>query len=202
MVQRDLTGARYHYYIPIDQQTRTWGNWMLLRLRSDPAAEAESIRRTLQSVMPGNSYVSVQPLRVGVLSAQQSWRMGAVMFFAFGVLALVVAAIGLYGVIAYGVAQRLHEWGVRAALGAQRSDIVRLVVGQSVRFAATGTALGLLIAYWASRWIEPLLFEQSARDPAVYAGVAALLIGVALVGGGLPALRAARTDPNIALKAE
>ena len=202
MVQRDLTGARYHYYIPIDQQTRTWGNWMLLRLRGDPAAEAESIRRTLQSVMPGTSYVSVQPLRNAVLSAQQSWRMGAVMFFAFGVLALVVAAVGLYGVIAYSVTQRLHEWGVRTALGARRSDIVRLVVGQSVRFAAIGTALGLLIALWASRWIQPLLFEQSARDPAVYAGVSALLIGVALVGGGLPALRAARTDPNIALKAE
>jgi putative ABC transport system permease protein len=202
MVQRDMTGARYHYYIPIDQQTRSRGNWMLLRLRGDPSAEAESIRRTLQAVMPGTSYVSVQPLRTGVLSAQQSWRMGAVMFMAFGILALVVAAIGLYGVIAYGVTQRLHEWGVRTALGAQRSDILGLVLGQSVRFAAIGVALGLLIAFWASRWIQPLLFDQSARDPAVYAAVAALLIAVALVGGGLPALRAARTDPNIALKAE
>ena len=202
MIQRDLTGARYHYYIPIDQQTRTWGNWMLLRLRGDPTAEAENIRRTLQAIMPGTSYVSVQPLRNGVLIAQQSWRMGAVMFMAFGILALVVAAVGLYGVIAYGVTQRLHEWGVRAALGAQRFDIVRLVVGQSVRFAAVGTALGLLIAHWSSRWIQPLLFEQSARDPAVYAAVGALLIGVALIGGGLPALRAARTDPNTALKAD
>jgi ABC-type antimicrobial peptide transport system permease subunit len=87
-------------------------------------------------------------------------------------------------------------------LGAQRSDIVRLVVGQSVRFAATGTALGLLIAFWASRWIQPLLFDQSAKDPAVYAAVGAVLIAVALVGGGLPALRAARTDPNTALKTE
>ncbi|HSL71963.1 MAG TPA: FtsX-like permease family protein, partial [Longimicrobiales bacterium] len=202
MLQREMTGARYHYYIPIDQQTRSAGNWMLLRLRTDPAAEAETIRRTLQSVMPGTSYLSVRPLRAEVQFAQQSWRMGAVMFLAFGLLALVVEAIGLYGVIAYSVTERMHEWGVRAALGARRSDILRLVVGQSVRFAAAGATLGLLIAFLASRWIQPLLFQQSARDPWIYGCVGTLLIAVALIGGGLPALRAARVDPNSALRAE
>jgi putative ABC transport system permease protein len=202
MIQRDMSGPRYHYYIPIDQQTRSPGHWLLLRLRTDPLAEADNIRRTLQSVMPGTSYVTVAPLRTEVQVAQQSWRMGAVMFVAFGLLALVVAAIGLYGVLAYGVTQRMHEWGVRAALGARRSDLLRLVLGESVRFTSAGVVLGLLIAYWASRWVEPLLFQQSARDPMVYVGVSALLLGVALIGGGLPAQRAARVDPSVALRLE
>jgi putative ABC transport system permease protein len=202
MVQRELTGGRYHYYISIDQQTRTWGNWMLLRLRGDPGREAESIRQSLQQVMPGTSYVTVRPLREAVQSAQQSWRMGAVMFFAFGALALIVAAVGLYGVIAYGVSERMHEWGVRLALGAQRVDIVRLVTGQSVRFAAAGIALGVLVALGTSRWIQPLLFQQSAKDPLVYGGVGIVLLVVALVAGALPAFRAARVDPNSALKTE
>jgi ABC-type antimicrobial peptide transport system permease subunit len=202
MIQRDIIGIRYHYYIPIDQQTRSAGHWMLLRLRTDPIGEAESIRTVLQRVMPGTSYITVQPLKNAVLLAQQSWRMGAVMFLAFGLLALVVAAIGLYGVIAYSVTQRMHEWGVRSALGAQRADIMRLVVSQSVGFAAAGTVLGLLIAFWASRWIQPLLFEQSAKDPIVYGGVGVLLLAVAMIGGGLPARRAAGVDAAIALRSE
>jgi predicted permease len=203
MAQRDLTGTqRYHYYVSIDQYTRTWGNWMLLRLRADPAREAEHIRSALQRALPGTSYVTVQPLRTIVQSAQQSWRLGATMFLAFGILALVVAAVGLYGVIAYGVTERMHEWGVRRALGAQRLDIVRLVTGQSVRLAAAGAALGILVALLASRWIQPLLFQQSAKDLRVYGAISLVLVGVALAAGALPALRAARAEPNRALKAE
>ncbi len=202
MVQRDFVGARYHYYVSIDQYTRSWGNWMLLRLRADPAREAENIRKALQQVMPGTSYVTVRPLREGVQSAQQSWRMGATMFLAFGVLALIVAAVGLYGVIAYGVTQRMHEWGVRLALGAQRSDILRLVAGQSLRFAIAGAGLGVLVALLASRWIQPLLFQQSAKDPLIYGSVGLTLIVVALVASARPAFRAAAADPNSALKTE
>jgi hypothetical protein len=203
IVQRDLTGTqRYHYYVSIDQYTRSWGNWMLLRLRADPVREAEHIRTALQRALPGTSYVTVQPLRTVVHNAQQSWRMGATMFLAFGILALLVAAVGLYGVIAYGVTERMHEWGVRRALGAQRFDIVRLVTGQSLRLAMAGTTLGILAALLASRWIQPLLFRQSARDPLVYSAIAVVLIAVALAAGALPALRAARTEPSHALKAE
>ena len=96
--------------------------------------------------MPGSSYVTVRPLGDIVQNAQASWRLGATMFVAFAVLALVVAAVGLYGVIGYSVAQRMHELGVRVALGAQQRDILWLVVGQSVRFALAGTALGLIVA--------------------------------------------------------
>jgi ABC-type antimicrobial peptide transport system permease subunit len=201
MVQGDITGTRrYHYYLPIEQFTRTWGIGMLLRLRGDPGAEAESIRAALQRVMPGASYVRVRPLREIVRDAQRSWRLGATMFGAFGLLALVVAAVGLYGVIAYGVTQRMHELGVRVALGARRADILTLVVGQSVRFACWGVALGVALALLPSRWIQPLLFRQSATDPAIYLGVATTMILVALAASAIPAIRAARADPSRALR--
>ena len=203
MVQRDITGGpRFHYYLPIEQFTRTYGNGMLLRLRGDPAVEGERVRRELQRVMPGASYLTVQPLRDIVQSAQRSWRIGATMFVAFGVLALVVAAVGLYGVIGYNVTQRMHELGVRVALGAQRWDILRLVVGQSLRMVVAAVCLGALVAFLAGRWVQPLLFQQSAADPLVYAGVAAMMIVVALAASALPALRASRADPNLALRSE
>jgi predicted permease len=203
MVQRDIGGSqRFHYYLSIDQYTRTWGNGMVLRLRGDPVLEAENVRKALQRVMPGASYLTVQPLREIVYNAQRSWRLGATMFAAFGVLALVVAAVGLYGVIGYNVQQRSHELGVRVALGAQRPDILRLVVGQSVRFAVAGISLGLLVALLASRWIQPLLFRQSATDGLTYGLVAATMIVVALAASAVPAFRAAGTDPNTALRAD
>jgi predicted permease len=203
MVQRDIGGSqRFHYYLSIDQYTRTWGNGMVLRLRGDPVLEAENVRKALQRVMPGASYLTVQPLREIVHDAQRSWRLGATMFAVFGVLALVVAAVGLYGVIGYNVEQRSHELGVRVALGAQRPDILRLVVGQSVRFAVAGVSLGMLAALLASRWIQPVLFRQSATDGLTYGAVAVTMIVVALAASALPAFRAAGTDPNTALRSE
>jgi hypothetical protein len=203
MVQRDITGTqRYHYYMPTAQFTRSSGMGLVIRLRGDPAVEGERIRTALQRVMPGASYVTVRPLQDIVQQAQRSWRMGATMFVAFGMLALVVAAVGLYGVIGYNVAQRMHELGLRIALGAQRTDILRLVVGQNLRLALVGVALGMLVAALVSHWLQPLLFHQSARDPRVYAGIAAIMIVVALAASALPALRAASADPNAALRAE
>src|SRR6185436_11923456 len=120
---------------------------------------------------------------------------GATMFVAFGALALIVAAVGLYGVIAYNVAQRMHELGVRVALGAQAADVGRLVVGQGLRLAIAGLAIGGAISLAASRWIQPLLFQQNARDPVVFAVVAAMLMVVALIASSVPAMRAARVDP-------
>ena len=98
------------------------------------------------------------------------------MFVAFGVLALVLAAIGLYSVIAYNVAQRTHELGVRVALGAQARDVVRLVVVDGLRLAAVGVAIGAAVALWAGKWVKPLLFNVSPKDPAVFVIVAVTLI--------------------------
>jgi ABC-type antimicrobial peptide transport system permease subunit len=152
--------------------------------------------------MPGVSYVTARPLRTFVTPRQRSWEFGATMFVAFGALALVLAAIGLYSVIAYAVAQRTHELGVRIALGASLGDIMRMILGQGVAFAVTGIVIGSVIALWAGKWVEPLLFAQKARDPTVYAGVALVLIVVAIVATLRPAVRATRVDPTVALRSE
>jgi hypothetical protein len=201
MVQRDLAGTqRLHYYVSIDQYTRTWGNGLVLRVRGEPAAKAERIRKSLQRVMPGASYVIVQPLANIVADAQRSWRLGATMFVAFGFLALVVAAVGLYGVIGYNVTQRMHELGVRVALGAQRGDVVRMVVSQGARFALAGSVAGAALALLSGRWLQPLLFRQSATDPWIYGSVSAAMIVVALAASLIPAIRASRADPITALR--
>jgi len=203
IVQRSFTDTGGgHYYVSIDQYTRTFGNGMVLKLRGDPAREAEGIRRALQRALPGSSYVIVRPLQEIVGEQQRSWRLGATLFFYFGALALIVAAIGLYGVVSYTVAQRMHELSVRVALGARRGDILALVAGQGLRFAAGGALIGLAIAFAASRWIQPLLFRQSATDPLVYIGVATLMIAVGLAACSIPALTAAKADPNAALRVE
>jgi len=203
MVQNDITAAqRYHYYLPIEQLPGAGGFAVLIKMRGDAVRQQEAVRKALQAVMPGQSYVTVEPLREIVGEQRRSWELGATMFVAFGVLALLVAAVGLYGVIGYNVTQRMHELGVRVALGARARDILRLVVGQGLRFAVAGVALGCVLAFLAGRWLEPLLFHQSARDPVVYGTVGAVLLLVALAASAAPAARAAKADPNTALRAE
>jgi putative ABC transport system permease protein len=201
--QRSLIDdQRFHYYLPLEQFRENEGFALLLRMRGDPAPQMETIRRELQKLMPGQAYVTVRPLLRLVDGQRRSWQFGATMFVAFGLLALVVAAVGLYGVIAYDVAQRMHELGVRIALGAQSGDVIRLVVGQGLRFALVGILLGGALAVLAGKWIQPLLFQQSARDPWVFGAVASVLLIVALLASGFPARKAAHADPNSALRAD
>ncbi|MGV3707294.1 MAG: FtsX-like permease family protein, partial [Gemmatimonas sp.] len=203
MVQNGIAdGQRTHYYVPLEQYTRTWGNWMALRMTSDPATSAERVRAALQRAMPPGAYVNAVPLSRILRDEQRSWRLGAGTFGAFGALALVVAAVGLYGVLGYNVAQRMHELSVRVALGAQRSDVLRLVVGQGLRLVLIGCVAGTGLAFASSGWLQPLLFAQNAKDPAIYIGVALLMGAVALIAGAIPAFRASGADPNSALRAE
>ena len=124
------------------------------------------------------------------------------MFLAFGALAVVLAAIGLYSVLAYNVAQRTHELGVRAALGADQRDLVGMVVREALAFGATGIATGALLALAAGRWVGPLLFRESPRDPVVFGAVAALLFAIAAAASFVPSRRAAGVDPMVALRTE
>jgi putative ABC transport system permease protein len=193
------------YYLPFDQKSPDGGTRSRLVLSmadGDAARYVEEVRRDLQKVMPGESYVTVWPLADEVNSQRRSWRLGATMFVGFGVLALLVAAVGLYGVVAYNVGQRMHELGVRIALGAQTSNILGLVVGQGVRFALAGVATGTAVALGAGRWLQPLLFHESAHDPAVIGAVGVVMLVVALAASALPALRAAKADPNAALRSD
>jgi ABC-type antimicrobial peptide transport system permease subunit len=195
---------RLMYYIPDEgpPPMRTGRRlWIRFAGGGDPTSRIETVRRALQRVMPSPGYVTVSPLEDLVDTQRRSWTLGATMFVAFGALAMIVAAVGLNGVIGYSVAQRVHELAVRVALGAQRGDVVRLVVAQAVAFVAVGLAIGVAGALVAARWMQPLLFGESARDPAVFVGVAVVVGIVSLVASAGPAVRAARADPNVALRA-
>ncbi|MEX2179489.1 MAG: ADOP family duplicated permease [Gemmatimonadaceae bacterium] len=197
--------AEFWYYVPMEQYREHFGvlgPQLYARVNGNARDFAEPLRRRLQREMPGVSYVRTMPLANMVTPRQRSWSFGATMFAAFGGLALLLAAIGLYSMIAYSVAQRTHELGVRIALGAGARDVVRMVVGQGVGFAVAGVVIGTLIAVVAARWVQPLLFDQPARDPVIYAVVALVLLVVAVMATIRPAWRAARVDPTVALRAD
>jgi ABC-type antimicrobial peptide transport system permease subunit len=151
---------------------------------------------------PTIAYVDESTLQTDVDPQVLPWRLGATMFSMMGLLALLVAAVGLYSVMLYLVVQRTHELGVRIALGAQGGDIVSLVLRSSVGMALLGIAIGVGMSLVAGRFIEPLLFRTSARDAGVYGGVACTLLAVALLASVIPALRAKGTDPMEALRTE
>jgi putative ABC transport system permease protein len=194
-------GPGRHVYVAATQSP-TPDSRLFIRTRGDAAAQTEAVRRALQGVVPGFAYVSTYTLDNVVAPRMRSWRLGATMFTIFGLLALVVAAIGLYSVVAYDVSQRTRELGVRVALGASAGAVLRLVVGEGVRVVLVGLALGAVAALSLAGRVSPLLYEVSAKDPVTYAGVVGVLLVVAVVASLAPALRAARVDPNVALRAE
>jgi len=197
-----LTDSReYSYYVPLSQYDGPTGQ-LIVRVHGDAEDFLEVVRRQLQAQMPGDSYVQTMPFGRLVDPNLRAWRFGATMFTAFGVLALVLAAVGMYSVIAYGVVQREQEISVRIALGARRADIIGMVVGSGIRVVIVGVIAGAVVARWAGRWVSELLFHESPGDPAVYAVVACTLVAVALVATALPAMRAARLDPNATLRAD
>jgi predicted permease len=175
---------------------------LFIRVRGDPIALVGTLRRQLQTAMPSLPYVSVEPYQDHVSPQTRSWRLGATMFGAFGVLALVLAAVGLYGVLAYDVSQRTHEMGVRVALGARGGDVARLVVGDGLRIVAIGAAAGFTVALLAGRLVAPLLFQTSPREPLVFGVVGLVVLVVAIAATLVPALRAGRVDPVMALRGE
>ena len=199
--RHSLSKPELHYYMPIEQWAPTEGE-VVVRTRGPAATQAEAIRRSLQALMPGASYVTVTPMETILGNQTRSWRLGATMFTVFGSLALALAAIGLYSVIAYNVTQRMHEMGVRIALGAQGRDVIGLVVREGLVVVMPGVAGGASVALYAGRWIAPLLFDVSPRDLSVMASVVVTLIVVAITASWLPALRAARVDPCEALRAD
>ncbi len=200
---RSFADAReYSYFIPAAQFAGILDPQLLVRVDGEPRAFVPAIRARLQQEMPGTAYVNVMPLAALVDPNLQSWKFGTTMFAAFGALALVLAGIGLYSMIAYDVAQRTRDLGIRIALGASMSRVVRFVVGRGVVLIALGVVVGGGFALWAAPWAESLMFNQPTRDPIVFAGVACVLLLVGWAAAAGPAFRASRVDPNIALRGD
>jgi predicted permease len=175
---------------------------LFVRAAGNPNALVGTLRRRLQSAVPNLPYVTVEPFQEQLNPQTRSWRLGATMFGAFGMLALVLAAVGLYGVLAYDVSQRMHEMGVRVALGARSRDVSRLVVGEGLQVVLLGGAIGFGIALVAGRFAAPLLFQTSPREPAVFGVVGVVVLVVALLATLVPAWRAGRVDPVVSLREE
>jgi putative ABC transport system permease protein len=182
--------------------TGGWANYFVIRTSADPTKLAHA---AVEEVHKRDPDLPVTHLTTfdGLLSESVSpRRFSAVLLAIFAGLALVLAAIGIYGVMSYVVSLRTKEIGVRMALGAQPRDIWSLVIGRGARLAAAGIALGLAGSLALSRLLSSLLYGVRATDPATFAGVALLLAAVAVLASYLPARRAARVDPIIALRYE
>jgi ABC-type antimicrobial peptide transport system permease subunit len=169
---------------------------------ANPERLVEPLRRAVQSTSALVPYADVRPMADLLGRHTRSWQLGARAFSAFGVIALVLAVVGLYSVVTFTVAQRLHEFGVRIALGAQAHDITRLTMTRGVAPIALGVVIGLVLALAGGKLVAALLFQVSPRDPTVLASVSVVLLFAAAAASLVPAIQATKADPMAALRAE
>jgi predicted permease len=191
-------------YIPHAQRPNTTdtGIFLLLRATGDPLALVPRVREVVYSLDRDQPITEVRTLEGIVGTRLADRRLAMALFGAFSILALVLAAVGLYAVISYSVLQRRQEIGLRIALGARAEQVGRTVLGQGMGLIAAGAALGALAALWLGRFLAGLVFGVGTTDPATFAGVAFLLVVTATVASLVPALRAARVDPARVLRSE
>jgi putative ABC transport system permease protein len=189
------------FYVPLPQAPSR-DEYLVVRTSGDPASVVSGIREALHSMDPDLPIADIRTLDERLWESTGPARFRAGVMALFGVMGLILAAIGMYSVIAYSVTQRRRELGVRMALGATKQNLLRMVVGETVRLASIGTAVGLVLALAAGRVIAALLFAVSPSDSFTFIGMTTVLMLVALASGLLPAWRAATTDPMVALRAE
>ncbi|MEP7343813.1 MAG: FtsX-like permease family protein, partial [Gemmatimonadaceae bacterium] len=189
------------FYAPLEQLTSEGAPDVLYvrPLRNTSTFRAQ-LQRQLQGAAPGLPYVAVQPLSDVIAPRMQSWRVGAIMFGAFGVLAVILASVGLYGVLAYDVAQRQQELGVRLALGASVGNVAGLVLSRMLFVVATGSVIGLAATLAGGRIVGPMLFQTSPYDPLILGAVLLVVVLVSFLATLLPTARATRIDPAFALR--
>jgi predicted permease len=191
------------FYVPLAQYADLWDADIYLafvvRARNDPASLVTGLRRIVHAVDPRLPLFDVATMDEIRVSSMASSRFNTLLLTLLGAIGLILAVVGIYGVVAYFVSQRTQEIGVRMALGATEGRVLALVVGQALRPLALGLALGLAGALAASRLLSGFLFEVSAADPVTFAGVLVVLAAAALLASWLPARRAARVDPTRAL---
>ena len=188
-------------YLPLPQEPPE-SMAIVARTQGDPAAAGPAIEAAMQQLNKDLPLFQIRTMDdvLGTSLARQ--RMSMLVFVIFALVALTLASIGLYGVVAHGVTERMHEIGVRIALGAEQWHVVGMIVRQGLSMALVGTAIGVAGAIALSRWIQSLLFGVTATDPATLAAVVTVLLAVAVVACSVPAWRATRVDPTSALRAE
>jgi putative ABC transport system permease protein len=191
--------ARLEAYLPF-RQAATSSMTLLVNSTVDPAALPPEIRRALASIDKDQAVYAISTMKERVRDSESTRIITFVLLGCFSGVALLLAGIGVYGVISYSVAQRNQEIGIRMALGAQTSDVLRMVVWQGMTLALIGVAIGLAAAMALTRVMKNLLFNVSATDPLTFALVASLLVAVALIASYIPARRATRIDPLQALR--
>jgi putative ABC transport system permease protein len=191
-------------YTPYAQSGREWKRWMNLAVRSsqEPTALAAAVKSRLWKIDSQIPATRIRSMADVISVSVATERFNMLLLGVFAALALALAAIGIYGVVAYSVTQRTHELGIRVALGAQSKDVLSLVIGQGIKLVVIGLGIGLIAAFGLTRLMRTLLFNISPGDPLTFALVAAALMSVALLACYLPALRATRVDPMIALRSE
>ena len=200
-----------HFYLPIAQaaagaptaERSSLARSLLVRTRGNPASTVPPVLAALAELFPDLPADRVRALPTVFAQRIRSWTVGTGLLGSAALLALLLAALGLYAVIAFGVRQRELEFGIRRALGAQAWDLLRLVLARGLSLSVVGVVAGGLVALWAGRFVAPLLFEgRSPRDPLALAAATLVLMTAALAASFLPARRAAQADPRQALQAE
>jgi putative ABC transport system permease protein len=188
-------------YVPYKQDVFST-MWVVARTDGDAALLSAPARQAVREVDPGLPAYSLSPLRSIVTESVAQRRFSMLLLGLFAAIALFLAAVGLYGVVAYTVSQRTQEIGVRMAIGAQRRDVLSMVVGGGMKLALVGVVVGLIAAMALSRLMATLLFQVEPSDPVSYAVTAVVLLAVAVLACYIPARRATRVDPIVALRQE
>jgi putative ABC transport system permease protein len=192
---------------PTPQVYRPLAQWgspldLVVRTTGEPAVLVKAIRHAVEEIDPEQALSRVITMERALSDSVAPRRFSAMLLGLFAGVALVLAAVGLYGVTAHLVTQRTHEIGVRMALGARQRDVMQLVVRQAMRLVAVGTVLGLTLALGVSRVVRTLLYQVSPTDPLTFVSMTMVLIAVAALASWLPARRATQVDPMVALRSQ